>query len=358
MQIGRFYRCAFVILSVVGPALVAGCGSGDTPGGSPQLATTTAQSPKAAASPLTAGDKSPGSDFVSTPEGWFHKDCGVQVPDKSTIISEADGSLRVEKDGVVINRVPKCQHPPKLSPRFRAHAQPSASSEPPAINGWLEFSSFNAPPNPSGTYYTELTGQWTVPPAPTTNGPTLYFFNGLQPSDGSRILQPVLQWGPSPAGGGFSWGIAAWFVRSDGTFAASTVAQVSSGDALAGTVSALGCDPSANGHCTYLIGAADDTTSIGRSIQSDGDNFAYTMAFPAVLEVQNAGGLTNCSQLPNTTSMAFSQTYLYEPGPGNPTCFCNEVATSGTWGTSVDTTDSPQCGYGVSNFSRGTTLSF
>ncbi|KAJ7820546.1 hypothetical protein B0H13DRAFT_2130062 [Mycena leptocephala] len=57
---------------------------------------------------------------------------------------------------------------------------------------------------------------WAVPAVPTTDhGQTIFYFNALQPNASSAILQPVLQYGPSNAGGGSFWAVASWYV--DGT---------------------------------------------------------------------------------------------------------------------------------------------
>jgi len=78
---------------------------------------------------------------------------------------------------------------------------------------WITWSSWTNPSNqPPINYFTTT---WKVPNAPTTNhGQTLFIFNGLQTASGSDILQPVLQWGPSAAGGGAYWAVANWFVSS------------------------------------------------------------------------------------------------------------------------------------------------
>lgn len=54
---------------------------------------------------------------------------------------------------------------------------------------------------------------WKVPAAPTTNHQqTIFLFNSIEPASGNAILQPVLQYGPSAAGGGSYWAVASWYV--------------------------------------------------------------------------------------------------------------------------------------------------
>ena len=83
---------------------------------------------------------------------------------------------------------------------------------------------------------------WTVPPAPSTDsGQTIFLFNGIQ-NYGTNygILQPVLQWGPSAAGGGSYWSIASWYVTSGGDAFHTTLIQVDEGDVLIGLMTFTG----------------------------------------------------------------------------------------------------------------------
>ena len=66
-------------------------------------------------------------------------------------------------------------------------------------------------------------------------GQTLFFWNGLEPADSSAVLQPVLQWGSSAAGGGNFWAISSWFVSSSQGSHFSPLVRVSPGDVIVGT---------------------------------------------------------------------------------------------------------------------------
>jgi hypothetical protein len=60
--------------------------------------------------------------------------------------------------------------------------------------------------NRTGHPVTRFTTTWTVPAAPSTHSDqTVFLFNGIQNS--TMIYQPVLQWGPSGAGGGNFWAV-------------------------------------------------------------------------------------------------------------------------------------------------------
>ena len=53
-----------------------------------------------------------------------------------------------------------------------------------------------------------------MPSDPSTNGGVIFIFNGLEPTTENVIIQPVLQYGVSAAGGGNYWAIASWLVNT------------------------------------------------------------------------------------------------------------------------------------------------
>lgn len=83
---------------------------------------------------------------------------------------------------------------------------------------------------------------WVVPDAPVNNdNQTIYIFNGMQDgvSATSHILQPVLQWGPSNAGGGNYWAATNWYGSGQGSTANyfyGTLVTVSAGTSLQGVM--------------------------------------------------------------------------------------------------------------------------
>ena len=65
---------------------------------------------------------------------------------------------------------------------------------------------------------------WLVPPAPATyNGQLVYLYTGMKPADYGAILQPILQYGVSPAGGGAYWPVANWYVTETDAYYTSLV---------------------------------------------------------------------------------------------------------------------------------------
>jgi hypothetical protein len=80
-----------------------------------------------------------------------------------------------------------------------------------ASGGWVSWADWR---NTAADPIVSFVARWTVPPAPLqSNDQTVYLFNALQDAAGNHILQPVLQWGPSPAlGSGSQWGAASFWL--------------------------------------------------------------------------------------------------------------------------------------------------
>ncbi|KAF8310674.1 hypothetical protein DL93DRAFT_2230138 [Clavulina sp. PMI_390] len=118
--------------------------------------------------------------------------------------------------------------------------------------GWIAYAywmnSVNSPIN-----YFDTT--WVVPPAPqrTTDGQLLFLFNSIETSTGDSILQPVLQWGVSAAGGGPYWSIATWF-GIGGHFLHSNLVTVKPGQVLQGIISLTGIGNVGYNYICYFNG--------------------------------------------------------------------------------------------------------
>lgn len=89
---------------------------------------------------------------------------------------------------------------------------------------------------------TYFSAKWIVPSPPKESDQLLYFFNALLGMDFlengnhfDHIIQPVLQWGLSPAGGGKYWAICNWYVNDLDYFHDSLIV-VNSGTLLEGVL--------------------------------------------------------------------------------------------------------------------------
>ncbi|KAJ7319246.1 hypothetical protein DFH08DRAFT_890635 [Mycena albidolilacea] len=104
-------------------------------------------------------------------------------------------------------------------------------------NGWIAYAWWL---NPGLAPISSFATTWVVPPAPETyHGQTIFLFNGIQPNASSAILQPVLQYGPSNAGGNASWAVAIWFVYSTGNAFFTTPVPVDPGATLEATITLI-----------------------------------------------------------------------------------------------------------------------
>jgi hypothetical protein len=115
-----------------------------------------------------------------------------------------------------------------------------APEELPALgSGWITYAYWN---NGTGNTITSFGTTWTVPPPPTTQeGQTIFLFNGIQNyGENYGILQPVLQWGPSAAGGGSYWAIASWYVTSGGQAFHTNLIEIGAGSNLTGVMTLTG----------------------------------------------------------------------------------------------------------------------
>ncbi|KAF8893718.1 hypothetical protein CPB84DRAFT_1783240 [Gymnopilus junonius] len=193
------------------------------------------------ASPL----ESRASELVQTPAGFFPKSNVHAVPDGATVQQSTSGVQIVAANGTVLHTVP--------SSGAKTHAGPLTS--PPSNTtsrrdlpmGYLAYAYWlNTGPSPISFFGTN----WIVPPTPASwDGQLLYWFNGLEPTTGDAILQPVLQYGVSPAGGGQFYSIASWWLVDNNVFHTG-ITQVSPGTFLQGHMTLTGTSTS-GGVTTY-----------------------------------------------------------------------------------------------------------
>jgi hypothetical protein len=169
------------------------------------------------------------------------------------------------------------------------------------------------------------------------------------PADGSAIIQPVLQWGPSYAGGGPYWTIGSWYVEG-GNAAHSGLAQVNVGDRIAGGGYAENCTD--EGACTWAITVTNGPVT--RTLETDGGGRVYDRATPAVLEVN---AVTDCSYLPGGMSMVFTNSAQYMPDVSIERFL--DVTTASPWTPYINkATSAPACNYDVTISGNETKLQF
>jgi hypothetical protein len=168
-----------------------------------------------------------------------------------------------------------------------APLQVAAPRLPALGSGWITFAAYT---ESATNVITFMTTTWTVPPAPRRgDGQLVYIFNGLQDSPVTHILQPVLQWGASPAGGGNRWSVASWFVDSSGNAFKSPLVDVNEGDVLTGVIRLTGQSGGTFNYTCEFVGLA------GASIPVNGAN---QLVMP--VETLECYNITECRDYPST----------------------------------------------------------
>jgi hypothetical protein len=187
------------------------------------------------------------ADYVLTPAGYRHRSCVHGVESGSSVVQTPTGlNVNFGSDSYSI---PKCAFP------GTRQALPS---------GWAVYEMYQSTKGVSS-----YNGTWVTPGSPKApQSQTLFTFTGLQnaflegsgPHDSISIIQPVLQWGASAAGGGQYWSIASWYVGNQGTVVYSTLKQIANGAQIQGTMLM-----NANNTWTITAAAGSIVTSINVS---------------------------------------------------------------------------------------------
>ncbi len=197
----------------------------------------------------------------------------------------------------------------------------------PTTNGWVEDAHYSNCFLWSCTELTFFRGWWWVPTAPTNLvGQTIFLFIGEEDYWETQIVQPVLQWGASCAGGGNYWSIASWYVWGSGCAASAhtSLHAVNSWDEVWGSISLQ-----SNGN--WQITVADYTTGyVGGSLTVNANQM-----YNAFVTLE-AYGVTNCNQYPAVGVTHFFYLYVAGGTPGwraeypNKDCSADSVAASGS----------------------------
>jgi hypothetical protein len=162
-------------------------------------------------------------------------------------------------------------------------------------SGWIAYAYWN---NGSGNQISSFRTTWEVPPAPIPQPlspgeqvpfQTIFLFNGIvNNGDNYGILQPVLQWGPSAAGGGSFWSVASWYVTSGGQAFHTELVPVDVGDKLVGVMTLTGQSGGLFGYTSEFQGIAGTSLPV--------QNIAELVWCNETLE---AYGILECGNYPN-----------------------------------------------------------
>lgn len=223
--------------------------------------------------------------------------CKVDLPPGAT----AYGTDRIVlADGTVIP-YPACAHHTDAAATANVKAAPNHDLENEdrkrEANGWNEYYYFYP-----GYALDQFNGDWTVPTTPGLGyrGQLLYFFTALEPASQDLILQPVLWYGVSPAGGGSNWYVAVWEVHSNNAYTVSQVVQVYPGQTIHTTMVRY---PGQFWNCNMFVNG--NLVTAGNFADRD-----YNIAF-TTLEVYNVG---DCYSLPYAQTTNFYNLQVHQAG--------------------------------------------
>ncbi|KDR70782.1 hypothetical protein GALMADRAFT_144277 [Galerina marginata CBS 339.88] len=168
-------------------------------------------------------------ELVMTPGGLIPKSNIHAVPYGATVHHTPSQVQIIGTDGAILHTAQISNGVKKIN-----IAPTAPGTAPRALqSGYIAFANWR---NTAASQITSFTTVWPVPSTPTSwNGQLLYWFNGLVPDSFDAILQPVLQYGVSPAGGGEYYSIASWFVVGSNAYH-SSLTRVSVGQQLTGVM--------------------------------------------------------------------------------------------------------------------------
>lgn len=277
----------------------------------------------------------PPADYVTTPAGLYHRSCVHEVEPGAVI--ERDG--RVRRPNKTSYRVPDCLYP-VIDARVPGSVAPEASQikgATPTNSGWIEYAILN-----TTSSWSRIVANWNVPLPPLApynlSNQTYFTFPGIQ--SGSFVIQPVIQFGASGAGGGSVWGMASWRCGPPGgPCFHSALKVIAPGDAIHGDVTATNCS---GGNCTWTI-TSQDLTNGQQTTLTATDTQGYFQAVGGSVEVYN---ITSCDQYP-ITGISFGSIGLFNPAGG---------AVVPSWTRLMQGNLSPSCSFGVTTAPTTVTL--
>jgi hypothetical protein len=241
--------------------------------------------------------------WVQVPGALASPDCVHQIPTGAKVdASDGPTSGDVTLNGQVIAHYDSCA---EASIPTRHLVQ-----DPGTGNGWVEASQWDVSLK-SLDNIDYLYGYWTVPSIPKTYGALIFIFNGIEPSGGAWIMQPVLQYGDNGAFGGNYWVLASWLVHSNTDYFVSSPIGVNPGDTIAGAVWQTSIS---GGTLGYDIAGTDRTTNQSSILSLTATGYHWVWAYAGVLESYN---VTSCSEFPGGSSGhdAFVKTHVYHGYP-------------------------------------------
>jgi len=247
--------------------------------------------------------------YVRTPGGYRHKSFVHQLR-PGQAVRKRNGTLHFQ-DLVTKSLTPV--------PAPVVSAQNLAGSG----GGWVTWATWV---NASGRAISSFATTWVVPAAPITESDQLiYLFNGLEDQAGDNILQPVLQWGVSGAGGGNTWGVASWYVDVSHHAFCTPLLPVNVGDILVGVMTLeIQADASLNYACEFQ--GIPGTKLIAQGLPE----------LVQACEALEVYGLTKSTDYPNAPMTAMTKIDLQTMDNPAPLNWVPELMSNPTFGEHTD----------------------
>jgi hypothetical protein len=260
----------------------------------------------------------------------------------------ADGRVQ-HADGSTEEAATVCSYPHYLAKGMPGKAKTNAAQKngaeantPSAINGWVENA--NATTGSANESYGAIFATWIVPARPLADdGQVLYYFPGFEDINSPQpsILQPVLGWYQG------QWTIASWNCCLNGIVTNSPAVNVASGDLIYGSITST-CAPGALSCAAWNVLTVDMSTGENTTLgDTPSDGQIFNWAFGGVLE---AYYVSTCDDYPLDHRISFDTITVFDQNlhpVRNP-----------KWATGFDSTDTPQCHYGVKAKPHEVTLEY
>lgn len=214
-----------------------------------------------------------------TPAGPVSKLRAHFVPEGARVEHSEEAIHIISSGGSIIHTAPTAKNTRRDSAEIFSRAY---------TDGYAAYSYWG--PNPNTSVIANFSTSWIVPDVPAkADGQLLYVFNALVPTSLDTILQPVLQFGVSSAGGGSYWAVGSWYVNGPEVYY-STLYPVSPGQAISGVMTLQGNKTSSTGKVQYSYNSV--FSGIASTSMTINSNELLTYAYEA-LEIYTTSGATD-----------------------------------------------------------------
>ncbi|KAJ7334807.1 hypothetical protein DFH08DRAFT_1019419 [Mycena albidolilacea] len=256
---------------------------------------------------------------VLVPGGYRAKANIHAIPARGSLVLVGNEIHVLAANGTIMDKVPSRHDTPARGKPGQLPLTPRTQTGPIAYAYWA-----NAPCAwPISSFATT----WEVPPVPeTNNGQTLFLYNHIEPNLEAEVLQAVLQYGASAAGGGSFWSVSILYSRGLEVFATPSF-PVNPGVTLNGNITLTGpVDPTSatfnyTAQFTNIPGASMDVVDASRltfaTMTLEARNIAVLSDYPSGTTVFSDINL----ELANGTTPNVKWTPVNDffDGPGFPT---------------------------------------